>query len=253
MKISAAIITFNEEKNIADCIDSLREVADEIIVVDSFSNDLTQEICREKQVTFIQNKFDGHIEQKNFAISQCQYDYVLSLDADERLSTTLSRSIKTLKEKPQTTKKQAFKFNRLSNFCGKWVHHSGWYPDVKTRLFHKDIAKWGGENPHDKIILQKGGELKHLEGDLLHYTFHTTEQHQQQIDKFSTIAAEAKFRKGEKSNWIKIYVKSVAKWLRTFVVKSGYKDGKLGLYLANSSYRATYLKYLKLKSLHEQN
>ena len=109
------------------------------------------------------------------------------------------------------------------------------------------------ELKHDKIILKEGISPQHLNGDLLHYTFHSTEQHQQQIEKFSTIAAEAKFRKGEKANWIKIYIKSVAKWLRTFVVKSGFKDGKLGLYLANSSYKATYLKYLKLKSLHEQN
>src|SRR6478672_12171113 len=122
--ISAVIITFNEEKNIGRCLDSLRDVADEILVIDSFSTDKTEEICRSRNVYVIKHAFDGYIEQKNFALTQARYDYVLSLDADECLSDELKQSISEAKKNPEN---DGYSMNRQNNFCGKWIYHSGWY------------------------------------------------------------------------------------------------------------------------------
>lgn len=250
MKISAAIITYNEEKNIRRCLASLSRVADEIIVVDSFSKDDTQTICSEfEKVKFIENAFAGHIQQKNFAITCCENNWVLSLDADEELSNELETSILEQKKALSDSDLGAFRFNRLSNYCGHWVRYGGWYPDTKTRLFHKEVGGWGGENPHDKYIVQANVPHNFLNGDLLHYTFHTVEQHRAQIEKFTSIAAQAKFENGKRSNIVLALMKAWAKWMRNFLVKKGYKDGRIGYDLANASAYATYLRYKKLADL----
>lgn len=250
MKISAAIITYNEEKNIKRCLDSLIGIADEIVVVDSFSKDATKAICSQfEKVSFVENAFAGHIQQKNFAITCCTNQWVLSLDADEELSPELRESILAVKAQGKDDDKGAYRFNRLSNYCGHWVRYGGWYPDTKTRLFHKEVGAWGGENPHDKYIVKPGVLHEFLKGDLLHYTFHTVEQHKVQIEKFTTIAAKAKFEKGKKSNFVLALVKAWAKWMRNYVVKKGYKDGKVGYDLAKASAYATYLRYKKLADL----
>jgi glycosyltransferase involved in cell wall biosynthesis len=250
MKISAAIITFNEEKNIRRCLTSLSKVAEEIVVIDSFSQDGTKTICSEfENVNFIENPFGGHIQQKNYAIDCCSNNWVLSLDADEELSPELESSILEVKSKLKNDDQGAYRFNRLSNYCGQWIHFGGWYPDTKTRLFHKQIGTWGGENPHDKYLVQPNVPHEFLNGDLLHYTFHTVEQHRAQIDKFTSIAAKAKFEKGKKSNTLLAIVKALAKWIRNFLVKKGYRDGRVGYQLANASAYATYLRYKKLADL----
>tara|TARA_R110001592_G_scaffold325782_4_gene606222 strand:- start:120312 stop:121073 length:762 start_codon:yes stop_codon:yes gene_type:complete len=250
MRISAAIITYNEEKNIKRCLDSLSNVADEIIVVDSFSKDRTKEICSGfENVKFIENAFAGHIQQKNFAITCCTNNWVLSLDADEELSSNLEKSLLEVKATTSDDDFGAYRFNRLSNYCGHWVRYGGWYPDTKTRLFHKEVGTWGGENPHDKYIVKPEIPHNFLKGDLLHYTFHTVEQHREQIEKFTSIAAKAKFEKGKKSNRLLALVKAWAKWMRNYLIKKGYKDGKVGYDLANASAYATYLRYKKLADL----
>mgnify|MGYP001233099620 FL=1 len=154
-KISAAIITYNEEKNIERCITSLVNIADEIVVVDSGSNDKTQEIALTLGAKVVINKFEGHIQQKNFAITQTSNEWVISLDADEALSKKLKTSLLKVKE---DLKGNGYKFNRLSNYCGKWIKHCGWYPDTKLRLFKKGQGSWKGKNPHDKYILDSGEE-----------------------------------------------------------------------------------------------
>ncbi|MFI5135444.1 MAG: glycosyltransferase family 2 protein, partial [Chitinophagales bacterium] len=146
--ISAVIITFNEEKKIARCIDSLNGVADELVVVDSFSTDATVEICKAKSVRFIQHAFEGYIQQKNFAVTQATNDFILSLDADECLSEELRLSILAVKN---DLKFDGYIMNRRTNFCGQWIHHSGWYPDRKLRLWNRNKGAWGGTDPHDKV------------------------------------------------------------------------------------------------------
>src|SRR6187551_311049 len=132
IQLSVVIITFNEERNIARCLDSVREIADDVVVVDSFSTDKTEAICREKGARFVQHKFEGHIEQKNYAVTQAKFPYILSLDADEAPDEKLIASIKKVKADWIA---DGYSMNRLTNYCGKWIHHCGWYPDVKLRLW----------------------------------------------------------------------------------------------------------------------
>ena len=142
VKLSVVIITKNEDKNIGRCIESVQNIADEIVVIDSFSTDKTEEICKKHQVVFIKHAFEGHIEQKNFALTCAKYKHVLSLDADEALSEELQKSIVQAKA---DFSKDGYFLNRMTNYCGKWIKHSGWYPDRKLRLFDKTKGQWGGE------------------------------------------------------------------------------------------------------------
>tara|TARA_B100000401_G_scaffold213084_1_gene143766 strand:- start:1226 stop:1990 length:765 start_codon:yes stop_codon:yes gene_type:complete len=248
-KISAAIITYNEEKNIERCITSLVNIADEIVVVDSGSNDKTQEIALTLGAKVVINKFEGHIQQKNFAITQTSNEWVISLDADEALSKKLKTSLLKVKE---DLKGNGYKFNRLSNYCGKWIKHCGWYPDTKLRLFKKGQGSWKGKNPHDKYILDSGEEI-HLEGDLLHYTFYNVSEHKAQIIKFSNVAAQSLFELNKKSNWALIIGKTVFKFFRNYLLKRGFLDGITGFHICRLSAHATYLRYYKLLKLHKNN
>ena len=246
VKISAVIITFNEEKKIASCLNSLKKVADEILVVDSFSTDKTEEICAQFQVRFIKHVFDGHIEQKNFALDQASFDHVLSLDADEVLSDMLADSILKVKAEWKT---DAFCFNRLTNYCGQWIRHSGWYPDRKIRLLDRRKGRWSGINPHDKIEMDTKAEIAFLKGDLLHYSIDSVTQHLATIEKFTTIAAQAKFGKGEKSGLIKIVVHPLWKFIRNYLFRFGFLDGYYGFVIVSLSAYATFLRYIKLREL----
>ncbi len=247
MKISAAIITFNEEKNIQRCLDSLASVVDEIIVIDSFSNDQTEEICRRNNVTFIQNKFEGHIQQKNYAISQCKHDYILSLDADEALSPELKDSIISIKN--SLSEYDAYYFNRRTQYVDQWIYHCGWYPDKKTRLFHRQKAKWGGHNPHDIIIMQEGSNLKKLNGDLLHYSYNSISEHINQTNKFTTIAAQTHFDQGVRSSRTKIITRAFSKFIRDYFFKKGFLDGHYGLIICSINSLSAFLKYAKIYEL----
>jgi glycosyltransferase involved in cell wall biosynthesis len=245
--ISAVIITYNEEKNIARCIESVRDVADEILVVDSFSTDATESICKDHGVNFIQHPFEGHIEQKNYALSQAQHDCVLSLDADEALSSELAAGITAIKNNWQH---DSYAFNRLTSYCGQWIKHCGWYPDPKIRLFSRKKASWGGVNPHDRIIMASGATTRHIPGDLLHYTFNTVAEHIAQINKFSEIKAAGLFRKGRSVNLLRMGLEPLFKFFKSYVLKAGFLDGWYGLILCANSAHAIFLRYAKL---HEKN
>lgn len=248
IKLSVAIITFNEEKRIARCLESVKSMADEIIVIDSYSTDQTEEICKKYPVNFIKNKFSGHVEQKNFALSKTQFEYVLSLDADEVLSDQLMAEITKIKHDP---KFQAYSFNRLTNYNGHWVRYCGWYPDEKVRIINKKFAKWGGANPHDIIVLDQGIKAKKLSGDLLHYSYDSISSHIEQTNKFTTIAAKAAYAQGIKSNWFKIITRPPLKFLRDYFYKLGILDGKYGLIICVINSLSAFLKYSKIKELQE--
>ena len=248
IKLSVVIITFNEEQNIGRCLDSVKEVADEIVVLDSFSTDRTKEICEEHKVRFFAHEFDGHIQQKNRAITYASFPYVLSLDADEVLSKTLKASI--LKAK-QNWDADGYTFNRLTNYCGTWIHHCGWYPDRKLRLFDARKGKWTGFNPHDKYELEPGSVIKHLKGDLLHYSYHTIEQHHKQVENFTTIVANSDFKKGKKAPLLKVWFSPVVKFMRDYFILLGFLDGKAGFTVCRISAGATFKKYSKLRKLYK--
>ncbi|GAB4016844.1 MAG: glycosyltransferase family 2 protein [Bdellovibrio sp.] len=248
IKLSVAIITFNEEDNILRCLESVAPIADEIVVVDSFSTDKTPEICKNFGVKFIQNPFKGHIEQKNFALDQCQYDYVLSLDADEALTSELCRSIMNVKA---AWKGNGYSFNRLTNYAGHWVRHCGWYPDTKLRLIKKSEARWTGVNPHDILELHHGKEI-HLPGDLLHYSYKSITAHVNQTNKFTTIAAKEAFNRGVTSSIFKIVTRSLLKFIRDYFWKRGFLDGYYGLIICTINSLSAFLKYSKIRELQRQ-
>jgi glycosyltransferase involved in cell wall biosynthesis len=245
-KLSVVIITFNEEKNIERCLKSVRDIADEIIVLDSFSTDRTQEICEQYNATFLQHAFDGHIQQKNRVITHANYDLVLSLDADEAPDEALLQNIQKVKENRTA---DAYYFNRLTNYCGKWVKHSGWYPDRKLRLWDKYKGQWGGDNPHDKFEMQEGASEEHLKGDLLHYSYYTREDHIKQIHKFSDIASKAAYAKGKRANAMTPYFRGAWKFVRNYLMKLGILDGVTGWNVCRLTAWETYLKYNKLRKL----
>jgi glycosyltransferase involved in cell wall biosynthesis len=249
MKLTGVIITFNEERNIERCIKSLKNVCDEIIVLDSFSTDRTEEICRTHEVKFLQHKFDGHIQQKNRALQLVETDWVLSLDADEALTEELSASILNLK---QHQKYDAYSFNRLTNYCGHWVKHCGWYPDTKIRLVKKDSAHWTGVNPHDRLEPINKTEIGHLQGDLLHYSYYTKEDHFKQIDYFGNIASKELFDQGKNISVPMLYLKVLNQFIKSYCIKLGILDGKTGFLISIRSAYATYVKYRKLRSLNHQ-
>jgi len=250
MKISACIITFNEERNIERCLKSLQGVADEIVVIDSFSKDATEEICKKYNVVFKAHPFEGHVEQKNVAMNAASNDIVLALDADEALTKELKASI--LKIKKEGMKADAYCFNRLNNYCGKWVKHSGWYPDRKTRLWDKRKGKWGGDNPHDKVIMEQSGEATWIKGDLLHYSYYSIQGHHKQMGFFTDIMAESNYKKGKRSSLFKIIVNPIFSFFRAYVLKLGFLDGTTGFVLARMGAHYTFLKYLKILEIQQE-
>jgi len=243
MYISAVIITKNEERNIERCLQSLQGIADEIVVVDSFSTDNTKKICEKHNVKFYQQEWLGYAEQKNYAHSLSTHDIILSIDADEALSSELQQTLLHLK----STEKQSFvcQVSRLTNYCGKWIRHCGWYPDKKIRIFNRNDAKWTGAI-HETLDYSTGNEVIQLKGDLLHYSCYSIEEHILQANKFSTLSAKECFEKGEKYSLFAHFLKTIWRFLRDYFFKGGILDGFYGLVICCINATATFLKYAKL-------
>ena len=244
--LSAVIITYNEEKYIGMCLDALRGVADEVVVVDSYSTDRTREICEEHGCRVILHPFEGYVEQKNWAMQQARYDWILSLDGDEVLSETLKRSILAVKKDPA---KDGYFMNRLNNYYGRWIHHSGEYPDRKLRLADRRRARWAGLNPHDNLTLIKGSSTGHLKGDLLHYAHDTRREHLEKTERFGTIAGRALYQARGRSTWPRIILSPLWRFIWNYFFRLGFLDGSNGLFLCYANARQSYLKHLNTRKL----
>jgi len=245
IKLSAVIITFNEEKNLARCIESLLPVTDELVVVDSFSTDKTKAIALQYGAKFFENEFKGHIEQKNYAITCASSPYILSLDADEALDETLQEEIKKIKN---NWAHLGYSMNRLTNYCGNWIYHCGWYPDTKLRLWDSRQGQWTGINPHDEFKLFNLKEpIQKLKGNILHYSYYTLEDHYKQVEYFTSIAAKANFKLGKKSYFYHLFFSPIVKFIQSYFFKLGFLDGKAGFTICRISAYASWLKYYKLK------
>jgi len=187
-RISAVIITQNESRNIGRCLVSLKDIADEVVVVDSGSTDDTESICREMGATFQHHDWEGYSGQKNYAETLATGEWILSIDADEALSDELRESLLLLK----TSKAAAdtvYSFCRLTNYCGTWIKHCGWYPDEKIRLWRKGICEWDGV-VHEELKFHTPVKRQHLNGDLLHYSYYSVEEHAARQVRYATLAAE---------------------------------------------------------------
>ncbi len=251
-KISAIIITHNEERNIGRCLDSLQGVADEIWVIDSGSTDKTEEICRKKGVNFITQNWLGYSAQKNYGNQLAQNDWILSLDADEALSPELQESLLNLK-KNALLSNEVYSVNRLTNYCGKWIRHCGWYPDTKIRLFNRNTAQWNKAKIHEEVEYLQNCSVQNLKGDLLHYSYYNLHDHLKQINIFTDLTAEAAFQKGDKvSGIISIVFHAQWKFIRDYIFKLGFLDGYAGFLVCKYSAVATFTKYAKLKQLYEE-
>ncbi len=242
MKISAVIITYNEERNIERCLKSLQGIADEIVVLDSFSEDKTPQICKAFGVNFFSREWQGYSKSKNYANSLAAHDFILSVDADEALSNRLRESILHLKENDHKSK--AFSVNRLTNYCGKWIRHSGWYPDRKIRIFNRKEAGWQGEI-HEKPVFNQKVSIHHLQGDLLHYSFYTVDEHISQINKFSSIYANQQLNKKQAAVLIKMIFNPAFRFLRDYLFRGGILDGVHGYIICRNNAYANYLRYAK--------
>ena len=248
--LSVVIITYNEEKNIRRCLESVRELASEIVVVDSLSTDGTKQLCSEFGVRFIEQAFLGYIEQKNFALDQASHDMVLSLDADEAIDEPLKAAI--LKVMQDDFPADGYMMNRCSNYCGKWIRHGTWYPDRKLRLWNRTRGRWGGVNPHDKVELQEGARIVRLPGDILHFSYYSFSEHIAQLNKFTSIQAAAMYKQGKKASFVKLVVSPAAAFISGYFFRGGFLDGVDGLMIARSVSYQTFTKYAKLLELQRE-
>lgn len=250
MKITATIITFNEERNIERCIRSVEGVADEIIVLDSLSTDRTEEICKSLNVRFESRAWEGYSESKNYLNSLVTSDYILSLDADEALDLTLKAEFLKVKN---DSNPQIYSLNRLTNYCGKWIKHSGWYPDIKARLFPKEGSYWDGAIVHEELIFPENLKVIQLDGHLEHYSYYSFEDHRARADKYSSLTAEKMHRAGKKASLLKPYLSAFGRFVSMYLLKAGFLDGKMGFKIAQISAQSNVFKYKELRRLNREN
>jgi glycosyltransferase involved in cell wall biosynthesis len=244
--ITAVIITHNEARNIQRCLASLKTVADEIIIVDSFSTDETVAICEKEGAIVKQQAWLGYGPQKNLGIQLAQHDYILSLDADEALDATLTASI--LEAKKQGLE-GAYGFSRLNYYYGKFLRHGSEYPDFKIRLFPKGKVQWNNELVHETLIVPADLVKKQLKGHLLHYTYYTIQEHIAKSNLYTTLGATLYHEKGKAVSWFKIIFSPFATFFQAYILKKGFLDGSHGFIVAIFHAHATFMKYAKLWQL----
>jgi len=240
-KLSVTVITKNEEHNIADALLSV-DFADEIVVVDSGSEDRTVEIARRFTDRVIEKDWPGHVAQKNYAVEAASHDWILSIDADERVSPELAAGIRrVLAEGPD---RDGYRVRRKVFYLGRWIRHCGWYPDYRVRLFDRRKAKWTGLDPHD--IVEVHGETGRIEADLLHYTYRDISDHLGTIDSYTTIGARRYKEAGRRAGAWDILLRPPYTFLKKYVFQRGFLDGFAGLLISMLSAYYVFLKYAKL-------
>jgi glycosyltransferase involved in cell wall biosynthesis len=244
-KISACVITFNEERNIRRCLESVKW-CDEIVVVDSFSTDRTVELCKEYTPRVYQNEWLGYIGQKNFIRKMATHPWILFVDADEEVSPELRAEIIAELEK-NGEKYCGYQFPRMVNYLGKWIRHGEWYPDMKLRLFLRLKGQSCGQEPHDQIVVQ--GPVRTLKSPLHHYTYEGIHDHVETMNRFSSITAQEKFRAGDSFYWRDFLFRPGLRFLKAYVVRRGFLDGKRGFLIALVAAFGVCMKYAKLWEL----
>ncbi|MEZ4923184.1 MAG: glycosyltransferase family 2 protein [Crocinitomicaceae bacterium] len=249
-KLSVIIITLNEERNIGRAIDSVKSIADEIIVVDSFSSDKTELICKEKEVQFVQHLWEGYAKTKNFANSLAKYSWIFSLDADEACDEVLSEAIQSEKEKGFSG---VYSVNRLTNYCGKWIKYSTWYPDWKIRIFNKNNTSWEGEFVHEELKFAAAVETHKLKGHLHHYSYYNYKEHRERADKYSILTAKKLHAAGKTAGPLRPYISSFGRFVTMFILNLGFLDGWKGFKIAQISGQSNKLKYKELRKLNKQS
>ena len=245
VKISVVIITFNEERNLARCLDSVKTIADEIVVADSNSTDNTIAIGHKYGAKVVQHAFTGYADQKNFATQQASNNWILSLDADEEVTDELAQSILKVKEAPEY---HVYQMPRLTNYCGQWIKHCGWYPDKQTRLYDRTKGQWANKQVHEYWQMNNEQDKKGtLKGDLLHYSFATINEHLKKIDRYTELAAREAVANGRDAGFFKIRVSPRWHFISEYFFRLGFLDGFYGYIICKLSAHAAFLKYTRIR------
>ena len=245
--ISGVIITYNEEPNIARCIDSMAGVVDEIVVVDSQSTDATRSISESKGARVVERPFEGYREQKAFAVSQASNDVILSLDADEVLSDHLRNAVAKVRTQWDA---DGYETNRLTSYCGQWIRHGGWYPDRQIRLWDRRRGEWGGGAVHERVVMSADAKVERLHGDILHYSFPTIQSHLDTISRYSDIAAAEAYQQRKRAGiLVHVILNPWFTFFNKYVLRLGFLDGYYGFVVCAFSAMANFVKYTKLRAL----
>ncbi len=244
MKITATIITLNEERNVARAIESLR-CCDEILIVDSGSTDRTVELAEKLGVRVMEASWLGYAAQKNLAAERASNEWILSLDADEALSEALEAEIWNLKKTGPEC--DAYTMPRLARYLGRWIYHSGWYPDRKVRLYRRDKAKWVGDFVHESV--QPSGKVGHLNSNILHFTCESLSEHVKTMDRYTTLAAQELAARKVKVSLVKLFLDPAWTFIKTYFFQAGFLDGAEGLTIAQMAAFYTFLKYSKARNM----
>jgi len=246
MKISATIITLNEEENIREALASV-DWADERIVVDSGSTDKTCEIAEAAGARVIRNDWPGFARQKQFAAEQAQHEWIFSLDADERVSAELADSIAALKKLSDEQRADGYRISRRSFYLGRWIKGGGWYPDRQLRLYRKARGRWADRHIHESVRMDEDARVENLAGDILHYSMRDSAQHHRMIgERYAPLGALQMFEEGRRTSRLRIATAAPIGFIRSFVLKGGFRDGLAGLTIARFAGHHDFLKHLML-------
>ncbi len=242
MKVSAVLITYNEEANIEAALRSLGGIADEIVVVDSLSTDRTVKLARAFTDKVVSRKWTNYSDQKNFANGLAGHPWILSLDADERISDDLRTEILALRgEDPSCA---GFSMPRLVFYLGRWIRHGGWYPDRKIRLFRKDAARWEGEFVHEKLVIS--GDIRRFRHPIHHFTYRNIADHLARIDKFADLGAQKLYARGKKCRWYHLLFMPLGRFLKSYLLKLGFLEGFAGIVVSVLNGYSIFVRYAKL-------
>ena len=250
MKISACLITLNEERNLVRCFKSIAPLVDEIVVVDSGSTDRTLEIARDFRAQVISQPWLGYVGQKNLALSRAAHPWVLSIDADEEISPELADAILRLKEDPATVRPDSpngYQFSRLVFYCGRWIRHGDWYPDHLVRLFRRNEGHFTGGRVHEKLEIP--GRHPVLSGHLHHYTYESPADRNARSEKYAALWAQSAREQGRRAGPWTGSAHALLRFAKGFILKRGFLDGGLGWDIAAGNAREVALKYELLRKL----
>ena len=250
MKITACIITLNEERDLPRCLTSIAPLVDEILVLDSGSTDATADIAQSFEARFVRQEWLGYVGQKNFALDLATHPWVLSIDADEEISPELAESISRLKSNPAADDSDApngYEVSRVVFYLNRWIRHGDWYPDRLVRLFRRDQVRFSGGRVHERLEI--AGTHPLLPGDLRHFTYDSAADRAERCLKYAALWAQSAHEQGKRSGFLSPAIHATARLTKGFLLKRGFLDGAIGWDIAMGNAREVWLKYHLLRQL----